>query len=141
MAAGDGFSRYWLHNGWVTMGGEKMSKSLGNVLSVPNVLKKVRPQELRFYLGGAHYRSMLEYSDTALETAAVTYRGIEGFVRRAVERAGDVPMGKWTAGFAAALDDDLGVPKALAEIHATVTLGNTAQLATGWSPRAPGAIS
>ncbi|MBY4276238.1 cysteine--tRNA ligase [Rhodococcus fascians] len=126
MAAGDGFSRYWLHNGWVTMGGEKMSKSLGNVLSVPNVLKKVRPQELRFYLGGAHYRSMLEYSDTALETAAVTYRGIEGFVRRAVERAGDVPMGKWTAGFAAALDDDLGVPKALAEIHVTVTLGNTA---------------
>ncbi|MDR6911634.1 cysteinyl-tRNA synthetase [Rhodococcus fascians] len=126
MAAGDGFSRYWLHNGWVTMGGEKMSKSLGNVLSVPNVLKRVRPQELRFYLGGAHYRSMLEYSDTALETAAVTYRGIEGFVRRAVERAGDVPMGKWTAGFAAALDDDLGVPKALAEIHATVTLGNTA---------------
>ncbi|MDJ0426910.1 cysteine--tRNA ligase [Rhodococcus fascians] len=126
MAAGDGFSRYWLHNGWVTMGGEKMSKSLGNVLSVPNVLKKVRPQELRFYLGGAHYRSMLEYSDTALETAAVTYRGIEGFVRRAVERAGDVAMGKWTAGFAAALDDDLGVPKALAEIHATVTLGNTA---------------
>ena len=126
MAAGDGFSRYWLHNGWVTMGGEKMSKSLGNVLSVPNVLKKVRPQELRFYLGGAHYRSMLEYSETALETAAVTYRGIEGFVRRAVERAGDVPMGKWTAGFAAALDDDLGVPKALAEIHATVTLGNTA---------------
>ncbi|QII04810.1 cysteine--tRNA ligase [Rhodococcoides fascians A25f] len=126
MAAGDGFSRYWLHNGWVTMGGEKMSKSLGNVLSVPNVLKKVRPQELRFYLGGAHYRSMLEYSDTALETAAVTYRGIEGFVRRAVERAGEVPMGKWTSGFAAALDDDLGVPKALAEIHATVTLGNTA---------------
>ncbi|OZC62710.1 cysteine--tRNA ligase [Rhodococcus sp. 06-418-5] len=126
MAAGDGFSQYWLHNGWVTMGGEKMSKSLGNVLSVPNVLERVRPQELRFYLGGAHYRSMLEYSDTALETAAVTYRGIEGFVRRAVERAGEVPMGKWTAGFAEALDDDLGVPKALAEIHATVTLGNTA---------------
>ncbi|MGB2720148.1 MAG: cysteine--tRNA ligase [Rhodococcus sp. (in: high G+C Gram-positive bacteria)] len=126
MAAGDGFSRYWLHNGWVTMGGEKMSKSLGNVLSVPNVLKKVRPQELRYYLGGAHYRSMLEYSETALETAAVTYRGIEGFVKRAVERAGDVPMGKWTAGFAEALDDDLAVPKALAEIHATVTLGNTA---------------
>ncbi|OZE33385.1 MULTISPECIES: cysteine--tRNA ligase [unclassified Rhodococcus (in: high G+C Gram-positive bacteria)] len=126
MAAGDGFSRYWLHNGWVTMGGEKMSKSLGNVLSVPNVLKKFRPQELRFYLGGAHYRSMLEYSDTALDTAAVTYRGIEGFVRRAVERAGEVPLGKWTAGFAEALDDDLSVPKALAEIHATVTLGNTA---------------
>ncbi|MEO7078554.1 MAG: DALR domain-containing protein, partial [Rhodococcus sp. (in: high G+C Gram-positive bacteria)] len=125
-AAGDGFSRYWLHNGWVTMGGEKMSKSLGNVLSVPNVLQHVRPQELRYYLGGAHYRSMLEYSDNALQTAAVTYRGIEGFVKRTVERAGEVPLGTWTDGFAAALDDDLGVPKALAELHATVRAGNSA---------------
>jgi cysteinyl-tRNA synthetase len=125
-AAGDGFSRYWLHNGWVTMGGEKMSKSLGNVLSVPNVLKSVRPQELRYYLGSAHYRSMLEYSDHALQTAAVTYRGIEGFVRRVVERAGDVPLGTWTEDFAAALDDDLGVPKALAEVHASVRAGNSA---------------
>lgn len=49
-AAGDGFARYWLHNGWVTMGGEKMSKSLGNVLSIPNVLTRVRAQELRYYL-------------------------------------------------------------------------------------------
>jgi cysteinyl-tRNA synthetase len=125
-AAGDGFSRYWLHNGWVTMGGEKMSKSLGNVLSVPNVLKSVRPQELRYYLGSAHYRSMLEYSDTALETAAVTYRGIEGFVNRTVERAGEVPLGTWTDDFADALNDDLGVPKALAAVHATVKAGNNA---------------
>ncbi|AYJ52241.1 cysteine--tRNA ligase [Rhodococcus sp. P1Y] len=125
-AAGDGFSRYWLHNGWVTMGGEKMSKSLGNVLSVPNVLKSVRPQELRYYLGSAHYRSMLEYSDNALQTAAVTYRGIEGFVKRTVERAGEVPLGTWTEDFAAALNDDLGVPKALAAVHATVKTGNSA---------------
>ena len=76
-AAGDGFARYWLHNGWVTMGGEKMSKSLGNVLSIPNVLARVRPQELRYYLGSAHYRSMLEYSDAALHEAAAGYRGLE----------------------------------------------------------------
>ncbi|MFC9788224.1 cysteine--tRNA ligase [Rhodococcus sp. NPDC127528] len=125
-AAGDGFARYWLHNGWVTMGGEKMSKSLGNVLSVPNVLKRVRPQELRFYLGGAHYRSMLEYSDHALDVAAETYRGIEAFVLKTQERAGDVPVGKWTEEFAAALDDDLGVPKALAAIHGRRTEGNKA---------------
>jgi cysteinyl-tRNA synthetase len=68
--AGDDFAQYWLHNGWVTMSGEKMSKSLGNVLSVPNVLKKVRPQELRYYLGSAHYRSNLEYSDEALDESA-----------------------------------------------------------------------
>ncbi|SDC66138.1 cysteine--tRNA ligase [Rhodococcus tukisamuensis] len=129
-AAGDGFARYWLHNGWVTMGGEKMSKSLGNVLSVPNVLKRVRPQELRFYLGGAHYRSMLEYSDHALDVAAETYRGIEAFVLKTQERAGEIPVGKWTAEFAAALDDDLGVPKALAEIHGRQREGNRA-LAAG----------
>lgn len=125
-AAGDGFARYWLHNGWVTMGGEKMSKSLGNVLSIPNVLKSVRPVELRFYLGSAHYRSMLEYSDKALADAAQSYQRIEAFVHRITERGGDIPMGKWTDGFAAALDDDLGVPKALAEIHHGVHEGNRA---------------
>jgi cysteinyl-tRNA synthetase len=124
-AAGDGFARYWLHNGWVTMSGEKMSKSLGNVLSVPNVLTQVRPVELRYYLGSAHYRSMLEYSPEALAEAAVGYRRIEAFVHRAAE-LGEVPVGEWTPGFAAAMDDDLGVPAALAEIHGTVRAGNTA---------------
>ncbi|MFI5715224.1 cysteine--tRNA ligase [Nocardia sp. NPDC051750] len=125
-AAGHGFAQYWLHNGWVTMGGEKMSKSLGNVLSIPNVLKSVRAVELRFYLGSAHYRSMLEYSDKALADAAQSYQRIEAFVQRVSERGGDIPMGKWTDGFAAALDDDLGVPKALAEIHHGVHEGNRA---------------
>ncbi len=125
-AAGDGFARYWLHNGWVTMGGEKMSKSLGNVLAVPNVLTKVRPQELRYYLGSAHYRSMLEYSEAALQEAAAAYRGLESFVLKTRDRAGEVPVGPWTDAFAAALDDDLGVPKALAEIHRRRSEGNKA---------------
>ncbi|WP_327148706.1 cysteine--tRNA ligase [Nocardia sp. NBC_01329] len=125
-AAGDGFAQYWLHNGWVTLGGEKMAKSLGNVLSIPNVLKSVRAVELRFYLGSAHYRSMLEYSDKALADAAQSYQRIEAFVQRVTERGGDIPTGKWTDGFAAALDDDLGVPKALAEIHRGVHEGNRA---------------
>ncbi|AYA24940.1 cysteinyl-tRNA synthetase [Rhodococcus rhodochrous J3] len=125
-AAGDGFARYWLHNGWVTMGGEKMSKSLGNVLSIPNVLARVRPQELRYYLGSAHYRSMLEYSDDALAEAAAAYRGLESFVLKTRDRAGEVPVGEWTEAFAEALDDDLGVPKALAEIHRKRSEGNKA---------------
>ena len=124
--AGDDFAQYWLHNGWVTMGGEKMSKSLGNVLSVPNVLKKVRPQELRYYLGSAHYRSMLEYSDTALDEGAAAYRRIESFVTRTQERAGEVEVGRWTDAFARALDDDLAVPAALAEVHGKVREGNIA---------------
>ncbi|WP_137723179.1 cysteine--tRNA ligase [Prescottella subtropica] len=127
--SGDDFAQYWLHNGWVTKSGEKMSKSLGNVLSIPNVLKLVRPQELRYYLGSAHYRSMLEYSEEALQEAAVGYRRCESFVQRVSERTGtdgDLPVGTWTEEFAAALDDDLNVPAALAEIHGRVREGNTA---------------
>ncbi|WP_440713134.1 cysteine--tRNA ligase [Gordonia sp. FQ] len=124
--AGDAFARYWLHNGWVTMSGEKMSKSLGNVVAIPEMLKKVRPVELRYYLGSAHYRSMLEYSDGALHEAAAGYRRIESFVQRVVDRVGEVGIGGVAADFAAALDDDLGVPAALAVVHNTVREGNTA---------------
>lgn len=128
-AAGDGFARYWMHNGWVTMSGEKMSKSLGNVLSIPNVLKLVRPVELRYYLGSAHYRSMLEYSDSALAEAAAGYRRIEKFVLRAASLVGDasaaaVPVLSVPETFAAKLDDDLAVPQALAIIHDTIRAGN-----------------
>ena len=116
-AAGDGFARYWLHNGWVTMGGEKMSKSLGNVVAIPAMLQRVRPAELRYYLGSAHYRSMLEFSETALQDAVKAYVGVEDFLHRVRSRVGAVCLGEWTPRFAAALDDDLAVPIALAEIH------------------------
>lgn len=124
--AGDPFARYWLHNGWVTMSGEKMSKSLGNVVAIPEMLKKVRPVELRYYLGSAHYRSMLEYSDEALHEAATGYRRIESFVHRVVDRVGDVAVAAVNDDFAAALNDDLGVPAALAAVHNAVREGNTA---------------
>ena len=126
-AAGDPFARYWMHNGWVTMSGEKMSKSLGNVLSIPNVLTKVRPVELRYYLGSAHYRSMLEYSEASLQEAAAGYRRIESFLHRVAElNAGEIEKGEVTDTFAAAMDDDLGVPAALAEVHNAVRAGNSA---------------
>ena len=125
-AAGDDFAAYWMHNHWVTMAGEKMSKSLGNVLAVPELLKIVRPVELRYYLGSAHYRSVLEYSQPALEEAAAGYRRIEDFLHRAVDVVGDLEVGAWTDAFAEAMDDDLAVPRALAEIHNTVRAGNSA---------------
>ena len=125
-AAGDGFANFWLHNGWVTMGGEKMSKSLGNVLAIPAVLQRVRPAELRYYLGSAHYRSMLEFSETALQDAAKAYTGIEEFLHRVRTRVGSVVPTGWTAKFGAALDDDLAVPAALAEVHAARADGNRA---------------
>jgi cysteinyl-tRNA synthetase len=125
-AAGDGFANFWLHNGWVTMGGEKMSKSLGNVLAIPAVLQRVRPAELRYYLGSAHYRSMLEFSETALQDAARAYTGIEEFLHRVRTRVGSVVPTRWPEKFGAALDDDLAVPAAIAEVHAARADGNRA---------------
>ena len=103
-----------------------MSKSLGNVLAIPAVLQRVRPAELRYYLGSAHYRSMLEFSETALQDAVKAYTGIEDFLHRVRSRVGAVVPGEWTPKFAAALDDDLSVPIALAEVHAARAEGNRA---------------
>jgi cysteinyl-tRNA synthetase len=125
-AVGDGFARYWLHNNWVTMGGEKMSKSLGNTLSIPAVLERVRGVELRYYLVGPHYRSAIEYTDAALQESVAAYRRIESFVHRVAERAGAPESGAVDARFAAAMDDDLGTPLALGAVHAAVREGNTA---------------
>ncbi|MEV3966516.1 cysteine--tRNA ligase, partial [Nocardia sp. NPDC050193] len=65
-AYGDEFARYWVHNAWVTMAGEKMSKSLGNSVLVSEMVKQWRPIVLRYYLGTPHYRSMIEYSEESL---------------------------------------------------------------------------
>jgi cysteinyl-tRNA synthetase len=139
-AAGDAFAGTWLHNGWVTLGGEKMSKSLGNVLSVPAVLARVRPQELRYYLGAAHYRSTIEFSEDALQESAAGYRRCESFVLRVADRVGRPEKGVLCAEFTAAMDDDLGVPAALAAVHGCVREGNTA-LEAGDHTAALGAAS
>jgi len=125
-AAGDRFARYWLHNGWVTLSGEKMSKTLGNTLSIPATLRRVRPVELRYYLIAAHYRSAIEYSDAALDEAVTAYQRIESFLHRVRECCGTPELQPWCAEFIAAMDDDLGTPAALAAIHHTVHAGNIA---------------
>jgi cysteinyl-tRNA synthetase len=134
-AAGDGFARYWMHNGLLNLSGQKMSKSVGNTLLVSEIVKQWRPVEVRYYLGAAHYRSAVDFSPEAMDEAAAAYRGIENFVQRALEvlRDGSGAMGVQAsipAEFAAAMDDDLGVPQALAVVHNTVRAGNTA-LASG----------
>ena len=103
-----------------------MSKSLGNVVAIPAMLQRVRAVELRYYLGSAHYRSMLEYSDGALTEAAAGYRRVESFLQRVVARVGEVAIGEIDPEFGVALDDDLGVPAALAVVHNVVRHGNTA---------------
>ena len=125
-AAGYGFAQRWLHNAWVTQSGEKMSKSLGNTLQVHEILKDVRGIELRWYLGGAHYRSMLEYSPEALKEAATNFRRIENFLNRATELTGKQPTPRINAEFTSAMNDDLAVPAALATISENLRLGNQA---------------
>jgi cysteinyl-tRNA synthetase len=144
-AAGDGFARYWMHNGLLGLAGEKMSKSLGNSLLVVDLLTRVRPAELRYYLVQAHYRSVMEYSEDALEEAVAAYQRIERFVLRATEVLGgpDADLGQPASpaqgdeeqaglptSFRSAMDDDLGVPAALAAVHACVRDGNQALAAS-----------
>ncbi|MEC4015617.1 cysteine--tRNA ligase [Streptomyces sp. H27-D2] len=125
---GDDFAAYWTHNAWVTLSGEKMSKSLGNSVLVSEMVKRWRPIVLRYYLGTPHYRSMIEYSEEALREAESAFARIEGFVQRVVEKAGKTvdPAAEVPPAFAEVMDDDLGVPQALAIVHAAVRQGNSA---------------
>ncbi len=119
-AAGRPFASYWMHNAWITTAGEKMSKSLGNSLTIPAVLEGVRGIELRFYLLASHYRSHVEFSFEALDEAAVGFRRVESFLERVpAATAPEVP-----ADFSSAMDDDLGTPAAVAVMFDHVREGN-----------------
>jgi cysteinyl-tRNA synthetase len=140
-AAGDRFARYWLHNAWVVTDGEKMSKSLGNTLSIDVLLGRARPQVLRYLLTAAHYRSNIEIGleserEARLTEAGAAFDRIEGFLLRADQllesavAAADPRRVELPAAFRSAMDDDLAVAAALAVIHETVRDGNNA-LAAG----------
>jgi len=139
-AAGDAFARYWVHNGLITVGGQKMSKSLGNSVFAAELLGSRSPAVLRYWLGSAHYRSSLDYTPNSLVEADEALGRIHSFRARAHKRLGTagnaagVSRFRWVTsidervppGFADALDDDLAVPQALAVLHETVRAGNTA---------------
>jgi cysteinyl-tRNA synthetase len=125
-AAGYKFANTWMHNAWVTTSGEKMSKSLGNSLQVVEILKKVRGIELRWYLGSAHYRSMLEFSFEALNESATAFKRIEAFLSRAESVIGKDIEIVIADEFANAMNDDLAVPQGLAFIAESMRIGNSA---------------
>jgi cysteinyl-tRNA synthetase len=124
-AAGYKFANSWMHNAWVTTSGEKMSKSLGNSLQVVEILKKVRGIELRWYLGSAHYRSMLEFSFEALAESATAFKRIEAFLSRAASVLGKPVEILIADEFKQAMNDDLAVPQALAFISESMRIGNS----------------
>ncbi|AND69095.1 cysteinyl-tRNA synthetase [Dyella thiooxydans] len=119
------FARWWLHNGMLTFGGRKMSKSLGNVLHVHQLLQQHPPEALRLLLMRGHYRQPLDWSDQAIAQAVSTldgwYRVLRDLADVTVE--GELPV---PAAVEAALCDDLNTPQALAEL---ATLADTARQA------------
>jgi cysteinyl-tRNA synthetase len=123
-AAGDDFATTWLHNGLVTVGGKKMSKSTGNVLGLNNVLAETDWVTARYLLLASHYRSPMDVHDGAIAEAAAAWDRVRGFAQRTAAAVTDgtvVPEA-----FAAAMDDDLAVPIALSVLHDTVRAGNSA---------------
>lgn len=130
-AAGDAFANYWVHNGLVQVEGQKMSKSLGNSVLAAEVLAAARPLAVRYALAAAHYRSNIDLQVGYLDEAEAAVARIEGFLERAGRRLGGsaehaMPAAAVPAAFADAMDDDLGVPVALAVLHDRVRAGNAA---------------
>ncbi len=127
-AAGLPFARVWMHNGLVTVGGQKMSKSLGNSVFAADLLGAARPVVVRYSLISAQYRSQLDHHERALAEAEEAVGRIGRFLERGAAHpgvsAGAVPL--LPDAFAAAMDDDLGVPQALGVLHETVRAGNVA---------------
>ncbi|MDU0349651.1 cysteine--tRNA ligase [Actinomyces sp. MRS3W] len=131
--AGWGFARHWVHNAWVTIKGEKMSKSLGNSLVVGELLGTYDPAVLRLALGTVHHRSTVEFSEETLADAAALWERLTGAITRALEAddAVDAPAGQLRERalpeeFTSAMDEDLNLAGAMASVHAALKRLNTA---------------
>ncbi|OFJ78569.1 cysteine--tRNA ligase [Rothia sp. HMSC069C10] len=127
-AAGDDFANFWMHNGMVTYEGEKMSKSIGNTISPAQMLEMARPLVVRYYLGSAHYRSVLDYRPSSLQEAATAIERVEAFLAATQDLL--KPGREVPEAFAEAMDDDVNIPRALAVLHEQTRAGNAA-LAAG----------
>jgi cysteinyl-tRNA synthetase len=132
-AAGHDFANYWLHNGLVNVAGAKMSKSAGNSILVSEVLTDANALALRYYLGSAHYRSVLDYNEGVIQEAEAAIERITSFLERAGRKLSDNKAPKGPSGstslpkkFIEAMNDDLNMPSALAVLHETVRAGNSA---------------
>jgi cysteinyl-tRNA synthetase len=126
-AAGDGYARFWLHGGLLTIGDDKMGKSKGNSLFVTDLLAEHGAPALRYALSSAHYRSASEWSTEGIVEAGAAYARIAGFLRRAADRIGEAPPdASVPAAFANAMNDDLAISPALGVLHDEVRRGNSA---------------
>ena len=129
-AAGQKFARLWIHNGLVTVAGQKMSKSVGNTVSSSELFALATPMVVRYYLASAHYRSVLDYQQSVLAEAAAALERMHLFLERAARELSETQFAqmeleaKLPEDFVSHMNDDLNIPAALAVIHETVTEGN-----------------
>jgi cysteinyl-tRNA synthetase len=137
VAMGAAFARRWAHNGHVQMGGEKMSKSLGNVTNLTELLEMVDPRAYRLVVLQSHYRAPVEVTSVTLDQATKALAGLEAFARRGADVA-DAPADSETLHrFRTAMDDDLDTPRAMAELFGAVKAANTALDAGDGASAAP----
>ena len=113
-ANGCKFVNYWLHNGFVTINKEKMSKSLGNFLTIDDLLKKYDANTIRFFILTNHYRMPVEFSDEALQAAANGVKRMLNAKRTKIDESIDITKLEEYKEFVSAMDDDLNTSKALA---------------------------
>lgn len=112
---GKKFVNYWMHSGLLTINGEKMSKSLGNYIEIPQILKKYDPTVLRFFFLSSHYRNPVDFKESALEAAANSLRNIvEIFYFRKTQFKKSKPNKNYKNMFIKMMDDDFNTPNALA---------------------------
>ena len=113
-ANGCKFVNYWLHNGFVTINKEKMSKSLGNFLTIDDLLKSYDANTIRFFILTNHYRMPVEFSDEALQAAANGVKRMLNAKRTPIDESLDLTQYEEYKEFTDAMDDDLNTSKALA---------------------------
>ncbi len=133
-ATGKPFARYWIHNGFVRIDKEKMSKSLGNFFTLRDVLKKYNGETLRYFLLLTHYRSPIDFSFEGLDAAKEALNRFYNFIQRLEEteffkdgeRDNDFEcaLNSLIELFESAMDDDFNAPKAIGEVFATIRLFN-----------------
>lgn len=129
-AAGDKFANYWLHNGLVNVGGQKMSKSIGNTVSSSDLFELASPAAVRYYLASAHYRSVLDYQPSVLAEAEAALERLHAFLKRSERELKQTQFAEIDTkvtlpkAFVDEMNDDLNIPAALAVIHEAVTAGN-----------------
>ena len=121
-ATGKEFARYWLHNGWVTLGGEKMAKSTGHYFLIEDVLKDYRPNIIRLYLLKTQYRHQIEFSRERLNEAKAAYLRIQTYIH-GFENLPETTEPLKLKEFTEAMDDDINTPMALGIIFDLIKQG------------------